>query len=631
MGLARFAGNAAKTVGSAAWRAGKQYVRSSVHDFLSGGRGEDDAIARGNKSAIMARENREAAYEDQIAYENAQYQEEHFAPLDSGDEFLDEVYVKLGEIDNKMGKMLAHFVAKDKREEKREREAKHSSLSRKFEKSEKEETPGWEGNVPTAPPSPPQNKNQEGGRDYSVADAFLEGGVSAASDMIAHKALNKVKGRVVTPKNMGRLGKLKTFGKNATPWLAGGMWALEAGTDIYNMATAKDRMAEQYAGYDFSFFQGQQRRLDDGTVIDLGDLVNQNNMAVNEALSAQYGKNLLDMFTAGGFSLGLSIMGVDWDWTVQKSKWEKLGLTEADYNRTKLLLEGGPEAVVANLMNSGVMDQKELQKGLDRAIQGAYLFHPTGAVSLPMSWPVAWGPGAAELMEKSQGMGQLLPKMHQASISVMNQVMAEAEEQFGGPITLEQANDKSFMKEREKKKNEYIERNKLRVSRGRLREGKNGEMADLVWEISNGSKYKSILEKFGFRQLTKAPDERWILNDGSSYYNELIKNGLYQDTPYGRRTIVEKGKEPTFLANGGILNGPTSLGAFEAESISTLEKSGDAIKKTIMDGLAENGNDDWFDSAAMDYLMNSVLPGLVGALKKDEKQLGVATNVSVFG
>ena len=113
-------------------------------------------------------------------------------------------------------------------------------------------------------------------------------------------------------------------------------------------------------------------------------------------------------------------------------------------------------------------------------------------------------------------------------------------------------------------------------------------------------------------------------------WNSALKNDLWVAEGDHRKFLINPGVEPAFMAEGGMLNSATSLGTYEAEAINSLENSGNQIKDVIKEGFS-GVNDEWFDDALMGYFMDSVLPGLVGALKNDKQELGIATPVSVFG
>ena len=667
MSVGQVFSGAFKVAGRTAVEAGKQYVRSSVRDFLSGGQGEDKAIERGNKSAIMAREMREAEYDRQIAEQQVQYQDERYAPLDSGDEFLDELYSKLGDIDNKMGKMLAHFVAQDKRADKQAILDRQANLSRKHEKEEKESTvSGGGGGSSGGSTSETESGggSSGGGGGGSSEDSILEtllthGGVDA-SELALRKAGAKFaqtrlgQAGVNLGKNVG--GKAANLGKGAlrmapralgTAALAG--FALNAGMEAYNMANAKGNAVNESLSRNFDWLQGTSVT-STGELLDVGSMAERSkssNFGIDQQTSAAYASGIASILSGGAFAIGEWIGGTSLSAAMRKSTLQRMGLDEEDYQRADRITKEGIQAVATDLFNQGYGPDvvNELMTRAIRVVSS--VFAGMGDLSAPETWPVSMGDSTLKMLQGHK-LTQIQKDLYEASLEVYQQVLADAEEFT--PKTVEEIKkdslkeDGSFIeysdRESVKKARDFIKKNRLTIgidTIGTLRSGKTHKPMDpSVFPYINfgdtGEKSEEFLKKHGFR---KVKAHGWLYEgSGSSVWENAKKEGVYIPSWHSgdrkEHWLIEPGKEPTFLARGALLDSATSLGMVEADAINSLENSGNQIKDVIKDGF-DGMNDEWFDDALMGYFMDSVLPGLVGALKTENKNLGIATPVSVFG
>jgi len=659
--------------------------RSTAHDFMSGGSGEDAAIARGNKSALMARENREAEFERQIATQEVQYQDERYAPLDSGDEFLDEVYGKLGEIDNKMGKMLAHFIAQDKREEKQADLDRQANLSRKLNKEEAGAAagaaaataiPGGSGTT-TPMPAPSSGggsgaPQESGGDDFSALGLAADIGINialgkaikaGASRFLKTNAGQNLANAAKTSKAAQAASKATKVGRTAGKFAGKAGAVVQAGVGAYQLLNAKNAAVEAAGERDMSStFAGETAATTTGTNLDLekmAEIGKYNSAAAETEQLAGRINGAINLVTgAAAFipGIGQAIQGIGLLWDLfgagllskpDKATLDRIGLTDEDLERAQIIMkEGGPDELKKRLFAEGMStdDAEEAIKRAGRAIGTFYA--GLGNVNAPETWPVDWTSQWFEdtLLEKIQDKQgtQYQQDLYEAALEFWQRLINDAETQFVPETTEKMEEEAKNGYPYRKKMKDWLDKNKLVIGETKptyIGNNKPDEDVSHVFPyfgIGVQPEYKAVLNEIlashnlrevkdagGYLYTKESPMWSRAKNEGLWFYGNS-KGSTY------RQFLAKPGIEPEFLAQGGVLNSATSLGMMEAEAINTLENSGNQIKNVIKDGF--NGmNDEWFDDALMGYFMDSVLPGLVGALKKDKRELGIATPISVFG
>lgn len=668
----------AKAAGEGAVFAGvDSFVRSTVHDFLSGGKGEDAAIARGNKSAIMARENREAEYDRQIATQEVQYQDERYAPLNSGDEFLDEVYSKLGEIDNKMGKMLAHFVAQDKREEKQAILDRQSNLSRKLGKDKKKEeegaVPGGSGTTNPmsmaagfvgggggggGPQTPP-------GGDNSFFGTAAEFGLAAAVEKVLGKGgqrlLNTKAGKAVL--EFGK--KAATAAKSASGTAlnvgksVGGFGlkkvlpGVQAAGGVYQLATANGKSVEDAAERNMGFMEGVEETTSTGEKLDLqkmAELGKYTSVASdNEKLAQQISGALNLVGGIAGFIPGygtaisvvtglMSLFAEHMLSKPDKATLDRLGIDEDDYENASLLLqEDGVNNLASKLVAEGYGGDQVTDLVVRAARAASALYAGLGDVSAPETWPVEWssnflGKSVLERLQDHEG-SQYEKDLYEGILEYQQGILNDAATQFVPETEDEMKKEAEEGYPYRKKMKSWIENNKLLVGDILNTFINNDNVSGIIPYFGMGVQpeyEKSFMETMKSHNFRRHQDGGFVYAKESPMWNSALKNGLWVTEGDHRKFLISPGVEPAFMAEGGMLNSATSLGTYEAEAINSLENSGNQIKDVIKEGFS-GVNDEWFDDALMGYFMDSVLPGLVGALKNDKQELGIATPVSVFG
>lgn len=164
----------------------------------------------------------------------------------------------------------------------------------------------------------------------------------------------------------------------------------------------------------------------------------------------------------------------------------------------------------------------------------------------------------------------------------------------------------------------------------------------LAMDIQSYDWLDAELKARGIKRIKGDPRPLRYFNTKAPGFKKLVESGLWTESPNGSAGLISRGrvaqtiapgKEPEYLAMGGVLNSATYLG--KVNDVNSLEESGEQIAGVLKDGLERISNEDgsWFDNALMSYFMNGLLPGLVSALKNDKEEMGEAysTTVEVFG
>lgn len=148
------------------------------------------------------------------------------------------------------------------------------------------------------------------------------------------------------------------------------------------------------------------------------------------------------------------------------------------------------------------------------------------------------------------------------------------------------------------------------------------------------------LKELGIRHIKGDPLPNRYFDTKSPLFALLVKNGLWTESPNGisgyvpgKKVVqtIAAGVQPEFLARGGMLDGPTSLGFADAENVHSLEETRTEISRVIQEGLADGGSDTLLDDMLIDVFSNTLLPSLSEILSNEAPlERGMSTPVSVF-
>lgn len=636
------------------------------------------------------------------------YHESH-EKLNSDDEFLDALYDKVQDLDNKMGKLLAVFRAGEEREKKAELRRKQNALSRKHEiggeggnapSSQKSaggsgSTSGMggasdEGSAPggSGPGTPSGDDSPGGGLFADVAGTVAgEGGWAGAK-----KLFERIKSGKGGPKDIAKLknirnaSRLKNIaagaGKMGRFGLAAGV--LSAVPDLIDAYDAKDSAREElnsmnvgsHMGLDtqalmetMGVSEGMVNALADskqaqaltsaaskmafsiaGSVLGgaIGSLIPGPGTVLGGIVGGMLGEMLGDRLAGGavGEWVGNKAMGKMFD---------RLGIDETDMRLAKLWISSNDQGATEQEILYGKnpdyphMTEDEYRARIPK-MQTALEAMTWGHEADPRTWRVNWSTGIpddeadpADYDLQSTNRPLWSSALHKASQDVMRLMFEDGYAKDSGSSLENQISvgwglginadpeKRGLIKKKNwakygmeyfgKRDTEHYDINTL-----------DPYALGLAVNLSRNPRTNDAFWKhYGFRRLKGdwIPN-RYFYNPDSAYTRSFFKLGLY----HGKDgvAVVPPGTEPEFLARGGLLNGTTSLGLTSGSNVKSLENSRREIVDVVKTGIDDLDDGGWFDEAFMSFMMDSVLPGMVGALKGEKgTEPGQHVPVNVFG
>ena len=343
-----------------------------------------------------------------------------------------------------------------------------------------------------------------------------------------------------------------------------------------------------------------------------------------------------------------------------------MGLTRDDLNLAERIAKGGRTEIRnvqtewETLVREGKMTKDEaMQKALNanRALRAIYMGF--GEKGVPETWNVDWeipyrfgtkgDPEKIKTLEPTS----IFEPIYKSSTDIFSKIVLAATSSQKYTSMVDE-------KERAKYVAEELRKNRLKIGLGGMDSYSQKSGYDLPGEFTKDktetpermSPYSAglavdlfpgteegaeILKSYGLRRIKGDMFPNRYFNTKDVRYNALKEKGLISIDPSSSKTnpragrVIKPGVEPEYLATGGILRQATSLGY--VNGITSLEDSGREIADTLRTGLQRISGDEsgFFDDAIMDYLMDSVLPGLVDAFKRDEPmEQGMEMTVNVF-
>lgn len=651
-----------------------------------------EAIRDGNDKSAMAylqnklkqnEENEKDEGDVGVGY-NSEYRESH-EKLNSDDEFLDALYEKVQDLDNKMGHLLAVFKSGEEREKRAELRRKQNSLSRKFAFSggasagtnvtgggsasdigaaavEHNGGAGGEGSV--------------GGDESTFSDALSTAGLEVGAETL-----------------LGKLGG-PTLGVAGAGFAAG---LVEAAPHVYGAVTAPSKVKAEmknkpiHGGFDNDVkamyeslgvspeivkTMGQEKAWEEsmeafGSFTGAAGLVT-TGMALGGMAGGPYG-------AAGGAIVGsvLAAMYAGWfgdeikKWAgeaMMKDVYDALGVDGDDIKMALYFMEHGPEELERELKEGDgsilpkIATDEEIKKrwpGVEKAVRALMFGHN----SYPKSWKVRWSDwGGLEGNESdperyamnSTSRPRWGDALFQASFDAA--LFSYKDEKAKSPEDAKRylvgvgigVGDQA---DYATKSNtiDLVERMYGGEHIGTKRDPYFAQFvgspsvtdrplttytAGLAVDLSRDAIHNDAFwKKYGFFRLKGDPNPNRYFYKPSDYTRHLLKQGLYQGKLNDNsKPIIEPGTEPEFLARGGVLRSATSLGYSNKSNVQSLENSRREIVDVVKTGIDDLDDGGWFDEAFMNFMMESVLPGMVGALKGNkELEPGQYVPVNVFG